>query len=458
MNRPQCFNASIHNLRLATASFVLLAILSLSSISHAQWLQVGNVPVPTSTRPCISVYAPDGLVMSGGPVGGPPVMYRSSNGGATWNAVPIPPTSSTQILNVWAKSYDEFFAGDMGDGSYGRAFRTTNGGTTWQEILAGPGPSASINGIVFSKMNSQVGVVLCSREGTATVITGVTTDGGNTWSVRSDGPVTDGTSINSLFCIDEQFFGFGSADASRRVWITTNGGNSWNERVTSFTAGQFLAGLSFKHDGLIGIASISGQLPTISRTTDGGVTWSAGTIASGPGGFSRVRWIVGTNHVYVSGASGSPGCIARSVDGGATWELMTTNVPGVWHLEYFKDGSGMIHMYSISGNGSVMRYRYTPTGVEPVSNAVPTEFRLEQNYPNPFNPSTRIPFAVRSSGFVSLKVYDILGREVRTLVNDNLQPGSYEVMFNADGLTSGVYFSRMTAPGFTSTKKMILTR
>jgi hypothetical protein len=89
------------------------------------------------------------------------------------------------------------------------------------------------------------------------------------------------------------------------------------------------------------------------------------------------------------------------------------------------------------------------------------DFLLQQNYPNPFNPSTRITFSVRDSGlpagqagFVSLKVYDLLGREVRTLVNENLQPGSYEVTFSADGLASGVYFYRLTTPTFSQSKPM----
>jgi len=89
---------------------------------------------------------------------------------------------------------------------------------------------------------------------------------------------------------------------------------------------------------------------------------------------------------------------------------------------------------------------------------IPLTYWLEQNYPNPFNPSTRISFSVRGSGFVSLKVYDVLGREVRTLVNEDLQPGSYEVTFNADGLASGVYLYRLRAGNFTQTKRMVLLR
>jgi len=102
----------------------------------------------------------------------------------------------------------------------------------------------------------------------------------------------------------------------------------------------------------------------------------------------------------------------------------------------------------------------------------PMRFVLEQNYPNPFNPSTHIRFSVQGSGFeesgsgfkvqgsrlVTLKVYDVLGREVEMLVNDNLQPGSYEVTFDAAGLASGVYFYRLQSGEFTQTKRMVLMR
>jgi hypothetical protein len=83
---------------------------------------------------------------------------------------------------------------------------------------------------------------------------------------------------------------------------------------------------------------------------------------------------------------------------------------------------------------------------------------LHQNYPNPFNPTTHIPFSVRSRAFVSLKVYDMLGREVRTLVNENLMPGSYEPILDASGLASGVYFYQLTTGSFAQTKKLLLLR
>ena len=92
------------------------------------------------------------------------------------------------------------------------------------------------------------------------------------------------------------------------------------------------------------------------------------------------------------------------------------------------------------------------------TNEVVQQFHLEQNYPNPFNPSTKIKFQIPSSNDVSLKVYDVLGREVRTLVNENLQAGSYETTFDASGLASGVYFYQLHAGEFTQTKRLLLLR
>ncbi len=106
-----------------------------------------------------------------------------------------------------------------------------------------------------------------------------------------------------------------------------------------------------------------------------------------------------------------------------------------------------------------------PTGLS--NDAKPIhQFVLEQNYPNPFNPSTKIKFTIPSviasetkqSQLVTLKIFDVLGREVATLVNEEKPAGSYEVEFSADRLTSGIYFYKLQAGSFVETKKMILLR
>jgi len=91
-------------------------------------------------------------------------------------------------------------------------------------------------------------------------------------------------------------------------------------------------------------------------------------------------------------------------------------------------------------------------------NELPTHFILYQNYPNPFNPSTRIKYSISKGSFVTLKVYDILGKEITTLVNEEKPYGNYEVIYDGSNLTSGVYFYKMQAGSFIDTKKFILIK
>ena len=98
------------------------------------------------------------------------------------------------------------------------------------------------------------------------------------------------------------------------------------------------------------------------------------------------------------------------------------------------------------------------TGLEPIGNFTPNKFELMQNYPNPFNPSTTIKYQIANNSFVTLKVYDILGKEIATLVNHNLKAGQYELQFNASNIPSGIYFYKIVAENFTDVKKMILVK
>jgi Secretion system C-terminal sorting domain len=97
------------------------------------------------------------------------------------------------------------------------------------------------------------------------------------------------------------------------------------------------------------------------------------------------------------------------------------------------------------------------TAVE-TSEIFPSEFQLLQNYPNPFNPSTKIKFVIPKSSLVNLKVYDVLGNEIATLVNEEKPAGNYKVTFDASSLPSGVYFYKIKAGKFEGTKKLVLLR
>ena len=111
---------------------------------------------------------------------------------------------------------------------------------------------------------------------------------------------------------------------------------------------------------------------------------------------------------------------------------------------------------TVTGGGS---FCGTPTDVESeISEAIPTEFALRQNYPNPFNPSTKISWQTPISGYQTLKVYDVLGNEVASLVNGEKPAGIYEISFNASQLSSGVYFYKLQLGSFIETKKMTLIK
>ena len=137
----------------------------------------------------------------------------------------------------------------------------------------------------------------------------------------------------------------------------------------------------------------------------------------------------------------------------------TTGLKGKWHLDStFVD--------SVSGwNGSAMgnvgfdtAMNCVVTNISNNQNEVPGEFKLYQNYPNPFNPTTTIKFSIPKDAYVEMKLYDIIGREVATLISDPYRAGVYLLDFNASRLTSGIYFYQIIAGDFKDTKKMVLLK
>jgi hypothetical protein len=113
-----------------------------------------------------------------------------------------------------------------------------------------------------------------------------------------------------------------------------------------------------------------------------------------------------------------------------------------------------------SNIGNYLFYNQTnpPVGIAAQPVNPPEKFELFQNYPNPFNPATNIGFRISGFGFVSLKVYNVTGREVAALVSENLIPGEYKYRWDAGGLASGVYFYKLEAGSFVQTKEMLLIR
>jgi N-acetylmuramoyl-L-alanine amidase len=136
---------------------------------------------------------------------------------------------------------------------------------------------------------------------------------------------------------------------------------------------------------------------------------------------------------------------------------------GVLEGELRYDGVQLRHVPGAAITGQIVIDHFqlamlVPTGARPPGNGLPGKYFLGQNYPNPFNPATTVEFTIQNSEPVTLRVYDLLGREVATLVNEIRNPGAYAVQFDAAGLASGVYYYRLTAGGFVETRKMMLIR
>jgi len=201
-------------------------------------------------------------------------------------------------------------------------------------------------------------------------------------------------------------------------------------------------------------------------------TWSTLGTGSSNGVNGEVRALaVSGNEVYVGGAFTSAGGVsannvARFNTQTNTWSTLGTGssngvngevralaVVGneVYVGGFFTSAGG------VSANG-VARWNSGTSRVEQLSPTAPKTFLLEQNYPNPFNPSTTIRYQLPVASEVKLEVYDVLGKKIATLVNERQSAGSYQVVWNASGLSSGTYFYRLQAGTFTQTKKMILVK
>ena len=121
-----------------------------------------------------------------------------------------------------------------------------------------------------------------------------------------------------------------------------------------------------------------------------------------------------------------------------------------------KNSSGYI--FAGTEGGGVFRSIQSTTVLDDITTEIPFLFELKQNFPNPFNPSTTIEFDIPEPGYVSLKVFNIAGQEVATLVNNELSPGTRKIQWNAQNISSGLYFYRLETKGYIETKKLVVMK
>jgi ligand-binding sensor domain-containing protein len=187
-----------------------------------------------------------------------------------------------------------------------------------------------------------------------------------------------------------------------------------------------------------------------------GVSWNA--VNSGMtnpySGTNPSIWSLAVNgaNLYAGTSLG----VFLSTDNGTSWNAINSGLP-------ITD----IYALVVSGNDLFAGNSYgvwrrplsaTPTYVEKISSTIPLTSVLNQNYPNPFNPSTAITFSLRAKSFVSLKIYDLIGREVAIIVSEELAAGVYTRKWNASNIPSGIYFYRLQAGSFTETRKLVLLK
>ena len=349
------------------------------------------------------------------------------------------------------------------------SFKTTNAGQSWIFIDSTGGTLGFFDDLVFSKSNPQFGLALSDPPNGAgnPFYLYKTTNGGANWTLTNPpGVVNNFGLLNALFAIDPQFYGFQLININTNTadsYITSDGGVNWYAGGESVPLMDYGLGedIVFSDDKLIGIMISVNYLPNIKRTTNGGLNWATVNTLADISGYCNASWVSGTNTVFIcSQNSVSNKNILRSDDGGLTWVAQSTtpvkNIKEMDNVRY----DNVVVMYSVSSSGEILKSRQTiqPVGIVEIGNSIPHDFLLSQNYPNPFNPSTKIGYSVSQKSFVTLKVFDPVGSEVATLVNGEMEAGSYNIEFNAANLPSGVYFYKIQTGTFVQTKKMILLR
>ncbi|MCI0472494.1 MAG: T9SS type A sorting domain-containing protein, partial [Ignavibacteria bacterium] len=191
-------------------------------------------------------------------------------------------------------------------------------------------------------------------------------------------------------------------------------------------------------------------------TTNGGISWDSLNFPVKAGTIFNTDWYDAQNGV----ACAVIGVVGRTTNRGQSWQIYNIGTYTVYDV-------AMVHpdtVYAVSGNqfgAMIMKYSKGPvSGGFTYEYTVPTEYTLKQNYPNPFNPVTTIEFNLPKAGNISLKIFDMAGREYTTEIkNLSLNPGNYKMNFNGAGLSSGVYFYSLNVDGANvATKKMILVK
>ncbi len=363
-------------------------------------------------------------------------VVRTTNGG-TWTNVSGNLPAGDIFYACWAFDANTCLVTSSPGATF--TYKTTNGGTNWVQVFTQAG--GFIDGFYFKDANN--GLMLGDAVGGRSS-NWKTTNGGTTWdSAGVNFASTEGFYNNSIAGVgDVVYIGGGNT----KIFKTTNFGTTWAPTVAAPGEAN-IASVYFNdaNNGLFGGNTL------VQLTTNGGTTW---TSVTPPGTAGQTVGIAGTAPSNYWAAR--TGTVYATTNAGTNWTTSYTAAGTFRHMVKARTGSP--YLYACRSNGTVAKYGGLFTGVTPGSNGVVSNYALNQNYPNPFNPTTKITFAVPVSGLVNLKVYDMTGKEIATLVNGQLNNGNYSVDFNAASLSSGIYFYTIKSGNFTDTKKMMLIK
>ncbi|MBK7629550.1 MAG: T9SS type A sorting domain-containing protein [Ignavibacteriales bacterium] len=330
--------------------------------------------------------------------------------------------------------------------------KTTDGGTTWTPITPGIplGPMSRI------RMRSQsVGYMIGGSGTSQTGYVFKTTDAGDTWT-NMNFPFNTTMLYNIDFRSDSEYVVVGYSGG---VFHTTNDGQSWNQINLGL--------LNVVQSQVIGVNFISADTVIVGGNGSSVVKIALDPIV--PVELSSFIANVNSDNISLIWTTATElnnrGFeVERKVSTSNDWTNLgfiegrgTSSEPKTYVYQDFNVNSGISYNYRIRQtdyDGSATVYNLAET----VTFGTPVNFDLAQNYPNPFNPSTTISFSIPLKSDVSVKIYDVLGNEVTTLVNETKEAGRYSVDFNASKYSSGVYFYTIKAGNFTETKKMTLIK
>ena len=373
------------------------------------------------------------------------IFLKTTNGGINW--ILIATGSNMNLYQIlFVNSTTGFAATDT------NIIRTSNSGVTWNISIIGGGRSISF-------INLTTGYAL---KGWQTLMK--STDSGLNWVQAGIIPTTWGVdrilfrNENTGYAGNKWYYNYPVPYYLSSIDKTTNSGVNWVLKYGSgMSTGAYISDIFFLNDLFGSSVHTIMNLQThfyFSKSTNAGESWNLVELTEQ---MNSVRF-TDTNNGWTCGMNG---IILRSFNGGNNWTTQVSNVSTRLNSVFMvTQNTGWI-----AGNNGVI-LKTTNGGVlavSPVSNEIPQQFSLSQNYPNPFNPLTKIRFSIpgvdaEGGRGVLLTIYDALGREIQTLVNEQLQPGTYKVEFDGRNFSSGVYYYTLSSRNYFETKRMVLIK